>query len=107
MPMRGRRCGRRSLSWPPPLDENDRRLKSSSPMPALLLIALTLLAYLPVLRGGFIWDDDDYVTNNGNLRSLSGLRGVWLVPRGSPQYYPLVTPSFWFGQRLWGLKPPG
>src|SRR2546423_5915961 len=107
MPMRRRRCGRRRLSWTPPVDDNDRRLKSTSPMPALLLIALTLLAYLPVLRGGFIWEDDDYVTNNANLRSLSGLRDVWLSPRASPQYYPLVHTSFWIEQHLWGLHAPG
>ena len=26
------------------------------------LVALTVLAYLPALRGGFIWDDDLHVT---------------------------------------------
>ena len=40
---------------------------------SLLLYALTLLAYAPALRGGFIWDDDDYVENNANLRSPRGL----------------------------------
>src|SRR2546423_729346 len=59
------------------------------------------------LRGGFIWDDDDYVTNNPNLRSLSGLSDIWLSPRASPQYYPLVHTSFWIEQHLWGLHAPG
>ena len=27
-----------------------------------LLAALTIIAYLPALRAGFVWDDDDYVT---------------------------------------------
>ena len=40
---------------------------------AITLIALTLLAYAPALRGGFIWDDDHYVTENDNVRSPSGL----------------------------------
>ena len=51
----------------------------------LALVGLTLIAYAPALRGGFIWDDDDYVTANANLRSVSGLANIWFVPRSSPQ----------------------
>lgn len=74
---------------------------------ALLLFALTLLAYAPALRGGFIWDDDDYVTNNPNLRTLDGLRDIWLEPRSSPQYYPMVFTSFWIEHQIWELSPTG
>jgi hypothetical protein len=73
----------------------------------LLLFALTLLAYLPVLRGGFIWDDDDYVQNNANLRSGRGLVDTWLAPRTSPQYYPMVFTTFWVEHQLWGDRPVG
>jgi hypothetical protein len=31
---------------------------------AAVLVLVTLLAYLPAIHGGFIWDDDDYVTEN-------------------------------------------
>ena len=31
-----------------------------------VLILITFVAHIPALRGGFIWDDDDYVTNNPN-----------------------------------------
>jgi len=31
-------------------------------LPALILIAATLIAYQPVWHAGFIWDDDAYVT---------------------------------------------
>ena len=31
---------------------------------AAVLVALTVLAYLPVLRAGFIWDDDTFLTAN-------------------------------------------
>ncbi|HTL27865.1 MAG TPA: hypothetical protein VL282_01530, partial [Tepidisphaeraceae bacterium] len=30
---------------------------------AILIIA-TIVAYFPAMKGGFIWDDPDYVTNN-------------------------------------------
>ena len=40
--------------------------------PAIVLIGLTLIAYLPAFRAGFIWDDPDYVTQNATLRSFDG-----------------------------------
>ncbi|MGB7217318.1 MAG: tetratricopeptide repeat protein [Vicinamibacterales bacterium] len=72
-----------------------------------LLILITVVAYLPSLRNGFIWDDDDYVTKNLVLRSLDGLRQLWLEPRSVPQYYPVTFTSFWLEYRLWGLQPLG
>ena len=40
---------------------------------SLLLIAVTLTAYLPALPGQFVWDDNTYVTDNLSLHSLKGL----------------------------------
>ena len=71
---------------------------------AILLI--TAVAYLPIFRGGFIWDDETYVTGNRLLRSLAGLRAIWLEP-GPPQYYPLTQTTFWLEYHLWGLRPLG
>lgn len=72
-----------------------------------LLIAATFLAYLPALRSGFIWDDDDYVTQNENLRDRGGLYRTWFEPQSLPQYYPLVHTTFWAEYQLWGLHPTG
>ena len=74
---------------------------------AAALIVITLVAYLPAIQGGFIWDDDDYVTENPTLHSLDGLRDIWLDPSATPQYYPLVHSSFWIENHLWGLEPMG
>src|SRR5688572_20474428 len=79
----------------------------SAPLSAGVLLAITLIAYAPAFRAGFIWDDPDYVTNNATLRSLDGLRQIWFVPRATPQYYPLVHTSFWVEYQLWGLSPAG
>ncbi|HME87928.1 MAG TPA: tetratricopeptide repeat protein [Chthoniobacterales bacterium] len=68
---------------------------------------LAILAYLPVLRAGFIWDDDDYVTNNSTLVDLSGLGKIWFKIGATPQYYPLVHTTFWVEYHLWGLNPLG
>jgi hypothetical protein len=75
--------------------------------PALVLVALALVAYLPALRGGFIWDDDDYVTDNPTLRTTAGLADIWLHPTASPQYYPMVFTTFWVEFHLWGPHPFG
>lgn len=72
----------------------------------LLLCLLVLLAYLPTLDNGFIWDDDSYVTQNPVLRDADGLARIWF-PRETPQYYPLVFSSFWIECRLFGLEPRG
>ncbi|MCH2125492.1 MAG: tetratricopeptide repeat protein [Pirellulaceae bacterium] len=74
---------------------------------ALLLIALPLVAYWPVLDCGYIWDDDQYVVNNETLRDVQGLKRIWMEPDSLPQYYPLVHTTFWIEYQLWKLEPAG
>lgn len=72
------------------------------------LVLLTLLAYSSVIfAGGFIWDDDSYVTENMTLRTPEGLADIWLRPGATPQYYPLVFTVFWLEYHAWGLNPHG
>ena len=70
-------------------------------------MALVLVSYAPVLRAGFIWDDDGYVTENSTLHSIDGLRRIWFEIGAVPQYYPLVHTSFWIEQHAWGLSATG
>ena len=72
-----------------------------------LLALLLVVAYLPALRAGFIWDDDDYVTQNATLRDAHGLQRIWCEPGATPQYYPLVHTTFWVEYQLWKLQPFG
>lgn len=77
-------------------------------VPGGAVIALiTLLAYFPAMRGGFIWDDDAYVIDNTELRTTAGLARIWLDPTSEPQYYPLVHTTLWIEYHLWGLNPHG
>src|SRR5439155_608274 len=76
-------------------------------LPALALALLVVAAYLPALHAGFIWDDDAYVTANATLRTLDGLRRIWLEPGAVPQYYPLTFTSLWLDHHLWGVQPLG
>lgn len=72
----------------------------------MLVVVATLLAYLPALRAGYVWDDDYYVTQNLLLREVSGLWRIW-VPGQTPQYYPVVFLTFWLEYQLWQLEPFG
>jgi len=74
---------------------------------AAALVALTATAYSPLVSAGFIWDDDDYVEKNPALRSLAGLKSIWVDLGATPQYYPLVFTSFWVEYQLWGDDPTG
>ncbi len=74
---------------------------------AVVLATATAVAYLPAYRGGFIWDDDDYVAANPLLTDADGWRRIWFEPGATPQYYPLVFSMFRVEHRLWGLNPLG
>jgi tetratricopeptide (TPR) repeat protein len=71
---------------------------------AAALMVVTVAIYLPALRGGFIWDDDDHLTGNSAVRSPDGLKRIWTSLAVS-RYYPLTLTSFWAQHRLWGLRP--
>jgi len=67
---------------------------------------LTFFVYFPSLTNGFIWDDDDYITNNFSIQKAEGLKEIWFSYK-PPQYYPVVFSSFWLEHQLWGLNPAG
>jgi len=71
-----------------------------------LLFGVTLLAYFPAITGGFVWDDDGYVTKPA-LRSLHGLWRIWFDLHATEQYYPLLHTAFWLEHRVWGDSPLG
>ena len=83
-------------------DRTARRLVGS-----FVLVTCVIAAFWPMVHAGFIWDDDQYVTNNVTLRSLDGLRRIWLERGAVPQYYPLVHSLFWLEYQVWGLDPLG
>ena len=74
---------------------------------ALLLAVTTILAYQPAWHGGFIWDDDAYITNNELLTAPDGLRRIWFSLDSPSQYFPLVYTMFRFERAWWGLSPTG
>jgi len=82
----------------------------------LLLVVATVAAYVPAIRCGYVWDDDQYLTDNHLVQTGRGLPAVWALwwdaeagrlRINTPQYYPLVYTSYWLEHRLWGLRPAG
>src|SRR5205823_3854963 len=73
----------------------------------LLLAAVTIFAYQPAWNGGFLWDDDAYVTNNELLTAPDGLRRIWFSLDAPSQYFPLVYTTFRIERALWDLSPSG
>ena len=73
----------------------------------LLLVAATLLAYQPVWQAGFIWDDDEYVTDNPLLTASDGLKRIWFSLDSPSQYFPLTYTVFRIEHSFWGFNPAG
>ncbi len=71
------------------------------------LAGLVFLAYWPLVRAGFIWDDFTWIVTNPWVHHWSGLEHIWGVIDTGAQYYPLVFTAFLLQYKLWGLHPLG
>jgi tetratricopeptide (TPR) repeat protein len=72
-----------------------------------ILAIITVAAYLPAVRAGFIWDDDQYVTENYLLSAPDGLRRIWFSWDVPSQYFPMTYTTFRLEYALWKLNPVG
>ncbi|MCG3129057.1 MAG: hypothetical protein CHACPFDD_03966 [Phycisphaerae bacterium] len=102
-------AARRASSPPPPDAHLVRRAQPAAAVPLLgaaAIVLATLVAYAPLHRAGFIWDDDAYLTENHLVQRTDGLARIWFTTE-TPQYYPLTFTTFWLEHKLWGLNPLG
>jgi Flp pilus assembly protein TadD len=74
---------------------------------AVVLAAVTLLAYRPAWHGGFLWDDDAYIINNELLTAPNGWQRIWFSLDSPSQYFPLTYSTFRIEHALWGLNTTG
>lgn len=66
----------------------------------LILLTVTLFAYQPAWNGKPILDDASHLTT-WDLRPLGGLARIWVDPRTTQQYHPLVDTVFWIEDKMW------
>lgn len=70
------------------------------------ILALGVFIYGHSLHNGFIWDDNEYISQNPLIHSLAGLLKFWdMSPGASP--FPLTLTTFWLQHKLWGFHPWG
>jgi len=82
---------------------------SAAPEPRLwlapvLLVLPVLIAYLPAVFGGFVWDDIAHIEQNPMLTSPDALRRIWCTLEFQ-QYLPLQLTSYWAELKLFGPNP--
>ena len=69
-------------------------------------MAITLAAYAPVVRGGFVWDDYGFFIDNPLIENPHGLHDIWLTTE--PQdYFALTSTMLWAEWQAWEMKPAG
>jgi tetratricopeptide (TPR) repeat protein len=68
---------------------------------AAVLALIALVAFWPAISGTFLWDDDQYVTQNRALLDAHGLQQIWKIPPGTIQYYPLTFTMLWIEHHFW------
>ena len=73
---------------------------------AAALVLLALLAYIPAMRAGIIFDDAGYLFNSRFVRSSTGLYDYWFTTEPMA-YYPVTHTTWWLEWRVWGDSPTG
>jgi protein O-mannosyl-transferase len=87
----------------PPIKERPRNWAW---LQALAILCAGLYVFGPAIAGGWLWDDNQEVTENAVLRDPAGLAKIWTGAAGA-DYFPLKTTVQWFAWRLWGDAPAG
>ncbi len=79
--------------------------KPSTAAGILLILGIIVLAYIPALKAGFVWDDDTTLTNNIVFQP-NGLYRSWFTTEQF-NYWPITWTSYWFEHFLWKENPTG
>ncbi|MBV8278301.1 MAG: hypothetical protein JO170_23995 [Verrucomicrobia bacterium] len=69
----------------------------------LILMLAVILAYTPLWKAGFVWDDETILTANPCIVGPLGLREIWTTR--AADICPLTLTTFWAEHALWGLEP--
>jgi len=63
---------------------------------AAVIVAAVFWIFWPVRHGGWLMDDNAYVTQNPGLRDPNGLLNIWFMPGSFVEYYPIEESVIWF-----------
>jgi tetratricopeptide (TPR) repeat protein len=69
----------------------------------LILILFVVLAFTPVWKAEFVWDDESILTANPCIIGPLGLKEIWTT--SAADICPLTLTTFWTEHALWGLNP--
>ena len=73
-----------------------------------VVAAAALAAFLPALRGGFVWDDQANLVVNPIYRHLGPRQLEWMFTTFfMGPYQPLSWLSYWLDFQLWTMNPAG
>ncbi|MGH7213795.1 MAG: tetratricopeptide repeat protein [Tepidisphaeraceae bacterium] len=75
-----------------------------------VLVLLAVLAYVPSIWGGFLWQDDIHVWRNPLIGNTDGLAAIWSgvaepVKHPLPRYTPLTHTVYWLEYLVWDNNP--
>jgi tetratricopeptide (TPR) repeat protein len=74
---------------------------------AAAIMAAGLWIYLPVLNGGWLWDDSVEITQNEAIKKpVNEFLKIWTSPAGA-DYFPLKTSLQWIEWHVFGENPFG
>jgi len=71
-----------------------------------LIVLVTVLAFVPTLRAGFVFDDNSLIVENPIVRATDGLGRFWLTTEPA-DYYPLTWSLWWVEWRVFGRAAGG
>ena len=75
---------------------------------ALLIFVLTLVAFMPSLKNGFVWDDIQYITENQRIRSLDfHTLAEMCTTYYQSNWHPFTWISHAIDYHVFGVKPSG
>lgn len=66
----------------------------------LAVAVVAIIAYMPAINNGFIWDDYDSFLNSPLIKSQNAFYKLWFTTE-SADYYPLVYSLFRIEYQLW------
>ena len=90
-------------SGAPPGDEpmsEEISLPNPLVLAAIGLVLLSVITFLPTLRGEATWLDDVSLTDNPFVRATDGVARFWTNADRAGRYQPMTLTSFWLGFRF-------